>query len=601
MLPISASKIENSAGVPISNEFTTRTLSATTSISTPALSVANNKLTVNSNNITANVPVTINNTLEVKDSTNTSSILKVENNQVVINKPTNITGTTTIKGATQIENSSSEATDGNLTVAGTVGITGKTTIGTDSAKTEIENNKITTSEIIADKINVKKIADIDTYHLVINKEQNNIIEIKNNKNNPIFSVNTDSGVTYAKQINADNINATVEGTIDNAKKAEKVTTYIGDISISSIFETNSSVVRKASSLTATSSTGSAGNIIITGNTNGTVDALIPKKTTGRTYNIGSISQTFDNIYATTFNGSLAGNASTATAFETAASITLTGDVITSTAATGTHGWTVNTTIDKGVVTNDKLKNSSITIGSNTVALGDSIGTSDKPFTGSLYFGGKLTINGEPTGSNDAVRKTELDNTFWLSGGKQLKGSINLDNCKTVGNYFHALDVGSNVTNLPTNADSAFTLKVTALVINDDGTPSFIQQQLRDVSGNIYTRTLIPPASESAAATWSEWSLVLTSEPAKIIGSGSKPVYLANGQLTASVANIGGANKPIWMENGELKNCSGAVGDSSHPIYMGGDGTLTACKYAYTVTNTLPSELQADTIYFITED
>lgn len=571
-LPIMANKIENiiknkdsvenGTGKPISQEFTTETLSATTSISTPSLNVASGQLIANSDdNIIANVPVTINNTLEVK--TGNTSVLKAESTKVTINKPTDITGTTEIK------KSSSGAMDGNLKVAGTVGITGKTTIGTDSAKTDIENNKITTSEIIADKINVKKIADTDTYHLIINKEQNNIIEIKNNKNNPIFSVNTDSGVTYAKQINADNINAIVEGTINDAKKAEKVTTYIGDISISSIFETNSSVVRKASSLTAASSTGSAGKIIITGNTNGTVDALIPEKTTGRTYNIGSSDKTFDNIYATTFHGNLDGNASTASTastageFKIAASIKLTGDVISDTVSS-THGWTIKTTINNGAVTKDKildgavttekilkgnvtnakLANSSITIGSNIVELGDSIGTSDKPFTESLYFS-KLTVNEAPTELNDAVRKTELDNTFWLSGGVLIQSNTDLNDLKTVGNYYALAN--TNTHNRPTNADSAFTLKVTSLV---EGT--FIQQQLCDVSGKAYTRTF------TSATSWSEWSLVLTSEAAKTIGSVSKPVYLADGQLTA-------------------------------------------CKYAYTVTNALPSELQADTIYFITED
>ena len=114
-----ANKIENSAGTgkSISQEFTTETLSATTIISTPDLRVASDKLTVNSGNITAKVPVTINNTLEVK--TGNTSVLKAESTKVTINKPTYITGTTTIKGTTQIDNSSSGATDGNLIVAGT--------------------------------------------------------------------------------------------------------------------------------------------------------------------------------------------------------------------------------------------------------------------------------------------------------------------------------------------------------------------------------------------------------------------------------------------------------------------------------------------------
>lgn len=153
--------------------------------------------------------------------------------------------------------------------------------------------------------------------------------------------------------------------------------------------------------------------------------------------------------------------------------------------------------------------------------------------------------------------SDHENTFWLSGGKQLEGSINLDNYKTVGNYFRAPDVGSNVTNLPTNAESAFTLKVTALAIADDGTPIFIQQQLRDISGNVYIRTLIPPASESAEATWSKWSFVLTSEPAKTIGSALQPVYLAG-------------------------------------------GVLTPCTYAIEVRGDLPDTPDANKLYFITD-
>lgn len=736
MLPISASKIENSAGVPISNEFTTGTLSAATSISTPELSVAGDKLIAKSDNITANVPVTINSTLDVK--TGNTSVLKAESTKVTINKPTDITGTTEIK------KSSGEATDGNLTVAGTGNFGGKLTVTTGGADitgaTTISGNLINKNGTFeANKITVNYGDGSSGYKVELDSTSNNIISVfgkkpedGTNAQGKIFSVDVTNGETWAYKINAP-----VKGTSNNAVN---VTTSINGKSITDIFENNGFVAQKASSLTATSSNNSVGNTIITGNTTGTVDALIPAKTKGRTYNIGSSTKTFDNIYATTFHGSLAGNASTADSFSSGTTVTLTGN-ITGESSSSTKGWTVNTTINKGAVTNAKLENSSITIGSNTVELGDSIGTSDKPFTGSLYFGGKLTINGEPTEPNDAVRKTELNNTFWLSGGNGLPNNINLNNYTTVGNYFHMLAVGSNVTNLPTNADSAFTLKVTALANNDGGTPSFIQQQLRDVSGNVYTRTFTP-TGEGVAATWSEWSLVLTSEacmslpltrdiakkymkiktdpdiitvsvnalinyvrdnyatdariqvgdtitttstyhgivieglpttlteyiihvdlksrysdawitveningktyqcfwnsgyaensttpisgnkpvwrmlpttgnlnacvdknntpkvPDGNIGSTAQPVYLADGQLIASGAKIGGSNKPIYMNLGELTACGATIGGSNKPIWMN-QGELVACTYAYTVTNTLPSELQADTIYFITED
>ena len=108
-------------------------------------------------------------------------------------------------------------------------------------------------------------------------------------------------------------------------------------------------MRKASSFTASSSTNSAGNIIITGNTTDTVDALIPAKTKGRTYNIGSSDKTFDNIYAdniyaTTFHGSLDGNANTATSADSATYATSADSANTATSATYADSFSSGTTV-----------------------------------------------------------------------------------------------------------------------------------------------------------------------------------------------------------------------------------------------------------------
>lgn len=417
-LPISASKIDNNAGTPISSSFTTGTLSATTS-----LNVAYGKFTVNSDSITSNIPVIIKKTLDVNTgSTSSTSILKAESTRE--GKKVTINGTTTIKGTTKIQNSSSGVNDGNLTVAGTgsfgdkltvttggasikgdttidgiTAIKGKTTIGTDTnTKTVIDNDTVTTSKIIAGNLVIDKNATND----------NKILEIKNKAGNEvIFSVNISSGKTFAKEIDADKINATVEGESKNAVDAKNVTDTIKGKAITSIFESNGLVAQKASSLTAASSTNSAGNVIVVGNTNGTTDALLPKNDSGRTYNIGSSTQVFDNIYAWTFHG----NASTADSFSSATTVELTGN-ITGTSAVSTKGWTVYTTIaDKavtetkindGAVTNNKLAgniengklaNSSIKIGSKSVvALGSSIGTQDTPFKGDLYFGKQKSGN-----------------------------------------------------------------------------------------------------------------------------------------------------------------------------------------------------------------
>ena len=251
MLPIMANKIEDSAednaGVPISRKFTTESIS-TTSLNAKNLNVENNGstiLTAHSSGITANRAVQINSSLtstslDVIDGT--TPILKAWSEKVTIHKPTSIEGANSnltvagtgnfggkltvaaggadITGDTQIKKSSSGATDGNLTVAGTVGITGKATIGANKTLTEIENDTIKTSKITIEKA-------LGTGSLVIDKTKNNIIEIKDNSNTLIFSVDTNSGETFAKKINA-----TVEGISDNAVN---VTDSIGNISISSIF------------------------------------------------------------------------------------------------------------------------------------------------------------------------------------------------------------------------------------------------------------------------------------------------------------------------------------------------------------------------------
>ena len=197
MLPIMTNKIENSAGTgkPISQEFTTETLSATTSTNTQSLNVASDKLIVNSSSITANVPVTINNTLEVK--TGNTSVLKAESTKVTINKPTNITGTTIIKGTTQIDNSSSGATDGNLKVEGTgnfgdkltvtsggVEITGATEIKGANGNLKVAGigefgGKLTASNIPKDSTDVLRLGDLDMFTLwnvsILTQEQVNLL------------------------------------------------------------------------------------------------------------------------------------------------------------------------------------------------------------------------------------------------------------------------------------------------------------------------------------------------------------------------------------------------------------------------------------------
>ena len=376
MLPIMANKIENSAGTgkPISQEFTTETLSATTSTNTQSLNVASDKLIVNSSSITANVPVTINNTLEVK--TGNTSVLKAESTKVTINKPTTITGATDLKG--------------------TVGITGKATIGNSSAKTEIENNKITTSEITANKINIEKASN--TGSLVIDKTEknNHIIEIKDKSDNTVFSVNTDSGETYAKKINAQ-----VEGTSTNAVNAQNVTDTINGTNITAIFGSTSNkidrlklrIIEPDTDATWVPGADQSVKIILKKDTD-------PVKTKAVSFFLAK-GDTAAVVKADEFIGV----AETAQAFDFPATIRLYGDVDGE--AESKYGWNIQAEIgpgkvtnDKlaGSITNDKLENSSITIGGSSVSLGSSTGTSNNKIAGTLY-GTSLNLSGDVLVSN----------------------------------------------------------------------------------------------------------------------------------------------------------------------------------------------------------
>lgn len=61
-------------------------------------------------------------------------------------------------------------------------------------------------------------------------------------------------------------------------------------------------------------------------------------------NLGSNSKKWANVYATNFVGALTGNADTASQFNSARTIALTGDVTGKASSTGGSGWSISTTI-----------------------------------------------------------------------------------------------------------------------------------------------------------------------------------------------------------------------------------------------------------------
>lgn len=68
-----------------------------------------------------------------------------------------------------------------------------------------------------------------------------------------------------------------------------------------------------------------------------------------------------------------------------------------------------------------------------------------------------------------------------------------------------------------------------------------------------------------------------------LGAQNIPIYLENGQPTASSVDIGSATKPIYMHQGALSASTSTVGGVGTPVYLKA-GALTACTPSSIVTS-----------------
>ena len=137
--------------------------------------------------------------------------------------------------------------------------------------------------------------------------------------------------------------------------------------------------------------------------------------------------------AITVPGGLIGNASTATNFATAKTITLTGNVTGSaTGGNNDNGWSIATTIATGAVTNDMLAGSIATgkltadwikIGNTTKRLGETFSLEDLGIAAAMNFKGTTTTNltdGDNTSpiSIGGEDYTPVNGDVVLNGGKE---------------------------------------------------------------------------------------------------------------------------------------------------------------------------------------
>ena len=68
-----------------------------------------------------------------------------------------------------------------------------------------------------------------------------------------------------------------------------------------------------------------------------------------------------------------------------------------------------------------------------------------------------------------------------------------------------------------------------------------------------------------------------------VGAANKPIFLANGLLTASSATIASATKLMYLKNGVLTESDASVGSYVRPVYLN-QGTITAFNHGIGNTN-----------------
>ena len=280
--------------------------------------------TFNTETLTADT-ITVSDKIATKDLETSGAVTFNSGVTVKVDKANKLkvdTNSTTISNAAIIENSitatgkiSTSSTDGIEATAGNI-VAARGNISATNGNIEATKGNISAEQGTISGKNLKasdniKIGDYVTLDSTKTGNSLNIVapnEIKATDNyvaipqgGTILSVDMTKGIVTAPRIKA-----TITGIVDEAKK---VTEQIGDKLITTIFESNGIVAKKASGITAAQTTGStAGKTIITGTSASNILSLLPgesKKADGYIYNIGSQNQVFDNIYATNFNGTAA--------------------------------------------------------------------------------------------------------------------------------------------------------------------------------------------------------------------------------------------------------------------------------------------------------
>ena len=337
------------------------------------------------------------------------------------------------------------------------------------------------------------------------------------------------------------------------------------------------------------------------------------------------------LCATRFDGPLNGNASTATAFASAQSVALTGDVTGS--ASSTAGWSIATTIGTGKVTNDMLAgsiaasklagnignslltNSSMTIAGNSVSLGGSLdaGTlrTSLGLSNAMHFIGKATV-AITDGSTTDPTITGYDFTNVAKGDVIIDSSEAYEYVWTAANKWERLGPDGSYKTVqtavsdPTASGSGINY-IATISQNANGEISVTKSTVRSAStsqtGVVQLSDAVNNTSTTLAATANavktSYDLAAAAIP-KSIGTAagdiiywsaaSTPVRLAKGSDGQVLKLSGGV--PTWGTDNNTLNTAGST-DTSSKIFLVGATSQAANPQTYSDNQVYATNGQLD--------
>jgi len=297
----------------------------------------------------------------------------------------------------------------------------------------------------------------------------------------------------------------------------------------------------------TGTIGSANAIVnlvgdVTGNastaTNLNVKSIV---STSTAYLVGVVTSTAGNktVYSTssiTFNGNvitaaLSGNASTATAFASNATVNLTGDVTGS--VSGTHGWEVSTTIANNAITTAKIKDNAVTggkINSGSITNAHIATTGIQP--GTIKAGTNDDTIGSATNVINLYGNAGTASAFASNATIELTGDVTGSVSGTHG-WSISTDLAANVV---TSTELASSAVYTEHIVDGNVTTAKIKDNA--VTGGKIASSSITNAH--IASTGIQPGTIKATSTNKTIGSSTNKIDLvgnAESATTAATANV----------------------------------------------------------------